>query len=171
MEIRIEPLKGEEETERGEYKKASKDSLFKRRAKGGDRHEHSIFPHVLRILLPGSGFPEFLILSHLGPEGVCGEGEAAELLLQATQMVPVWGCGDIPPRWHLWRCAGPNHGAKRQIKAAAPQEGSAWLAHTYQMPAGPWFSQKPFAATTEEGEGIEVSCAWNSRAPYSGPHL
>lgn len=30
MEIRIEPLKGEEETERGEYKKASKDFLFSR---------------------------------------------------------------------------------------------------------------------------------------------
>lgn len=99
MEIRIKPLKGEEDKERGECNKASKDSLFSRgEQKAVADPSAASFLHVLCVPLPGSGFPEFLILSHWGPKRGCGEGEAAGLLLQATQPVPGPGCGDVPLR-------------------------------------------------------------------------
>lgn len=99
MEIRIKPLKGEEEKERGQYNKASKDSLFsKGEQKAVADMSAASFLHVLCVPLPGPGFPEFPILSHWGPKRGQGEGEAAGLLLQAAQTLPGPGCRDVPPR-------------------------------------------------------------------------
>lgn len=132
MEIRIKPLKGEEEKERGEYNKASKDSLFsKGEQKAVADTSAASFLHVLCIPLPGSGFPEFLIVSPWGPRGGRWEGGLAGLLLlQAIR----------PPNRHLaWAAMtslradicggarGPSHRAKRQIKAAAPCPASTHL--------------------------------------------